>query len=116
MRQSLRSLPVAAVVAASIASCTTTGNGPAVTIAEVQNAAVAACSFLPDAATITNILTASPVAATAENIAAIVCSAVTGRAAAAALPRPGAAPSVVVNGVTIPVAGHFVTAQVRRPK
>jgi hypothetical protein len=110
MRQSL----VATAFAAALAACTTTsGGGSAITIADVQNAAVAACQFLPDAATITNILTASPAAATAEGIAAIICSAVAGQPATA-VKRRASAPVVVVNGQTIPVTGHFVTLQGRR--
>jgi len=97
---------IAAVFAVSLASCATNGGTGAITIGDVQNAAVAACNFLPDAATITNILTASPIAATAESIAAIICSAVTGKAAA--VKRRASAPTVVVNGETIPVTGHFV--------
>ena len=109
MRPSL----LAVSVAAALVSCTTTGTGTSVTIASVQNAAVAACRFLPDAATITNILTASPVAATAESIAAIICSAVTGEPAAV-VRRRATAPTVVINGRTISVTGHFVTLQGRK--
>lgn len=113
MRQSIFSVSIAAALACSAASCATNGAGSALTIADVQNAAVAACSFLPDAATITNILTVSPIAATAEGIAAIVCSAVTGKPAAA-VKRRTTAPTVVINGVTVPVTGHFVAMHGRR--
>ena len=99
---------LAAVVAAALVSCTT--SGATVTIADIQSTAVAACNFLPDATTITNILTVSPIAATAESIAAIVCSAVTGQPAAA-VKRRATAPTVVINGQSIPVTGHFVTPQ-----
>ena len=109
MRQSI----LAVSVAAALASCTTSGIGTTITIAEVQNAAVAACQFLPDAATITNILTASPVAATAESVAAIICSAVASQPASG-VKRRATAPTVVINGTTIPVMGHFVTLQGRR--
>ncbi len=109
MRQSI----LAAAIAAALASCTTSGTGATVTITDVQSAAVAACNFLPDATTIATILTASPIAATAESIAAIVCSAVTGQPAAV-VKRRATAPTVVVNGQTIPVTGHFVTLQGRR--
>jgi len=111
MRQSM----LAISVAAALASCTTSGTGTPLTTADVQNAAVAACSFLPDAATITNILTASPIAATAEGVAAIICSAVTGQPASG-VKRRASAPTVVINGEAIPVTGHFVTLQGRRPR
>jgi len=103
----MRRLILATAVAAGLASCTTAGTNAAVTIAAVQSAAVAACNFLPDASTITNILTASPIAATAESIAAIVCSAITGKPAAT-LKRRATAPTVVINGRTIAVTGRFI--------
>jgi hypothetical protein len=114
-KQTMRQSLLAVSIAAALVSCTTGGTGTTVTIADVQDAAVAACKFLPDAATITTILTASPVAATAEGIAAIICSAVTGQPATA-VKRRATAPTVVVNGVTIPVTGHFVGLQGRRPR
>ena len=109
----MRQAMLASALAVAVASCTTSGVDTTVTIADVQNAAVAACSFLPDAATITNILTASPIAATAEGIAAIICSAVTGQSTSS-VKRRLTAPTIVVNGQTIPVTGHFVTVQGRR--
>jgi hypothetical protein len=109
----MRNAMLALAAAVTLAACATTGTGTTVTISDVQNAAVAACAFLPDATTITNILTASPIAATAESIAAIICSAATGQPAAA-VKRRATAPSVVINGETIPVTGHFVAAQGRR--
>jgi hypothetical protein len=111
MKQTL----IAAAFAVALASCATTGTGGTVTIGDVQNAAIAACQFLPDASTIANILTASPIAATAEGIAAIICGAVTGQPAAG-VKRRATAPTVVVNGQTIPITGHFVTLQGRRHK
>lgn len=115
MRQFIFAVCVAAGFAATIASCTTSGSGTTVSVAEVQSAAVAACSFLPDATTITNILTANPVAATAESIATIICSAVSGQPASG-VKRRATAPSVVVDGTSIPVTGHFVAAQGRPPR
>jgi hypothetical protein len=109
----MRKIILTVTVACSLASCATSTTTTAVTVADVENAAVAACNFLPDAATITNILTASPVAATAEGIAAIICSAVAAPPASG-VKRRATAPTVVVNGETIPVTGHFVTAQGRR--
>ena len=103
------------MLAASIAACTTSGTGSSVTITDVQSAAVAACNFLPDAATIANILTASPIAATAESIAAIVCSAVIGQPATA-VKRRVTAPTVVINRMRVPVTGHFVAPQARQPQ
>ena len=106
----MRRFLFAFVIAAGAGSCTTSGTGSAITVADVQNAAVAACKFLPDASTIANILTANPAAATAESVAAIICTAVTGQPAAA-VKRRVTAPSVVVNGISIPVTGHFVSPQ-----
>ena len=109
----MRHVIFATAVATALASCATTGTNTAVTAASIQSAAVAACNFLPDASTIANILTASPIAATAEGIAAIICSAVTGQPAAA-VKRRASAPTVFINGRAIAVTGHFVAAQARR--
>jgi hypothetical protein len=108
----MRKVIVAAVIATALASCTMSGTTTAVAIGDVQSAAVAVCNFLPDATTITSILTASPIVATAESIAAIICSAVAGQPASGAK-RRAAAPTVVIGGETIPVTGHFVTLQGR---
>lgn len=105
----MRRLFLVPALAAALAACTTSGPISTATVASVQSAAVAACNFLPDASTITNILTANPAAATAENIAAIICSAITGQPAGG-VKRRATAPTVVVNGQTIPVTGHFVAA------
>ena len=109
----MRQFIFGAIAATTLASCATTGTNTTVTTASIQSAAVAACNFLPDASTIANILTASPIAATAEGIAAIICSAVTGHPAAA-VKRHANAPTVVINGRAIAVTGHFVAAQARR--
>jgi len=109
----MRHFIFAATAATALASCATTGTNTTVTTSAIQSAAVAACNFLPDASTIANILTASPIAATAESIAAIVCSAVTGQPAAA-VKRRANAPTVVIDGRAIAVTGHFVAAQARR--
>jgi hypothetical protein len=106
---------VAAAFAAALTACATTGTTTTITIADVQNAAVAACQFLPDATTIANILTASPVAATAESVAAIICAAV-GNQPAAAVRHRATAPFIIINGQTIPITGHFVTQQGRRAR
>ncbi|MGA2893775.1 MAG: hypothetical protein ABSE22_12960 [Xanthobacteraceae bacterium] len=105
----MRQLFLVPVLAVALASCTTSGALSTATVASVQTAAVAACNFLPDVSTITNILTANPAAATAESIAGIICSAITGQPASV-VKRRATAPTVVVNGRTIPVTGHFVAA------
>ncbi len=109
----MRQLIFAAIFAATLASCASNGDNATVTTADVQDAAVAACNFLPDASTIASLLTASPIAATAESIAAIICSAVTSQPASG-VKRRATAPTVVINGQTIPVTGHFVAMQGRR--
>lgn len=106
-------LGAALASALGVAGCATSGTGSTITVASVQSAAVTACSYLPTAATITNILTANPIAATAESIAAIICGAVTSPPAVAQPAAPGAklkaaAPVVVVNGKAITVHGAFV--------
>ncbi|HXP09025.1 MAG TPA: hypothetical protein VN828_11045 [Acidobacteriaceae bacterium] len=86
----------------TIATATTNAS---TTIAAIQQAAVAACSFLPTTATVANLIgtvagvgTETSVATT---LAASICAAVSPKASAK---RGGAAP--VVNGVTI--HGRFV--------
>ena len=103
----MRKLMLGAATALSLfaGGCATIGGG--INIADVQADAVAACKFLPDAAAVAALLTADAAVTTAEAIAKIICSAVTGSASAKL--RGAAAPVVVVNGQTIPITGHFVT-------
>jgi hypothetical protein len=108
----MRKLTLGAATALSLfgAGCATITGG--ISVADVQTDAVAACKFLPDAAAVAALLSADPAVTTAEAIAKIICSAVTGSASAGL--RGAAAPVVVVNGQTIPITGHFVTVGAAR--
>jgi hypothetical protein len=93
----------------ALGGCASTGGTTATdittVISQVQQAAVAACSFLPTTATVANILgTVAGVGAEtqlATTVAAQICAAVS---PAASVRRGGAAPTV--NGVV--VHGRFV--------
>jgi hypothetical protein len=95
---------VLAALAASLGGCATTGNQVSF-IQQIESAAVAACGFLPTAATITALLTTNPAFATAEEVASIICKAVT----PATSGKLGAAvPTVIRGGKTIEIHGTFV--------
>ena len=101
MRSSIiRVLPLlGTLLVAGCGSFTNPFNGQTVTItpADVQAAAVQACGFLPTAATVAGILTASPYLATATAVASAICAAVTPTKSASKL---GAAVPMV-NGVVV---------------
>ena len=79
--------------------CTTTGSLP-ISITDVQNDAVLACSFLPTAATVANILAAgNPILVTAEAVAQAICAAITPTKTTAKLRGNMVLPEV--NGVVI---------------
>lgn len=95
-------------LALSLGACATLGTGglgSSDTIIAIQNAAVAACSFLPTAGTIANIIKANdPKLITAEAVAAAICAAIaptTQHALIATTPK--------VDGVAI--VGAFVSAR-----
>ena len=74
MRKLFFVIPIAAMF--SLGGCATIGGLSAPTVAQVQAAAVAACSFLPTAATVANIIAAgNPLVSTAGAIAQAICSA-----------------------------------------
>lgn len=78
--KALKSLLLAGALAGTLAlgGCATNGaGGSSISLASVQNAAVAACGFLPTAATVANLIASNNAAiATAESIASAVCAAV----------------------------------------
>jgi hypothetical protein len=102
MKNFLRVLPLVGTLL--VGGCGVISNpftGAPITAADVQAAAVAACGFLPTAATVANIIAAgNPAVATVSTIAQAICSAVTAKGGRLG----GAAPNV--NGV--PVHGRFV--------
>jgi len=110
----MRKLMLGAAAAAFLAvgGCATTTGSGGITTADVQNAAVTACSFLPTAATIASILSANPAIATASQVAALICAAVTGKQSVEL--RGASAPVIVVNGVPVTIEGTFVKAQGRK--
>ncbi len=76
-----------------------------ISVADVQNDAVAICSYLPTASTVANIVSANnPAVVTAEAVAAAICGAVAPpkaaryRASKAALPFVYIPPSVQIQG------------------
>jgi hypothetical protein len=95
MRKFLIAVPV---VASLMGSCTSTPTDVASVVAQVQQAAIVACGFLPTAATVAAILSGGASTAVTD-IAQLICTAVTTKGV-----RRGAAPTV--NGVVI--HGRFV--------
>ena len=103
----IKTIIAAAGIAISLGGCS-------VDVASVQSQTQAFCSFLPTAATVINLVSANPAAASATQIASIICAAVTAQKAQMA--RKGArvgagTPTTVqitVNGVKVLVSGHFV--------
>lgn len=102
-----------------LGGCATVGTGTSgfpFSVAGIQAAAVAACKFLPTAATVANVLAgANPAVATAESIASAICAAVVTTTSVTATPAGAqglfAAPATparvpMVNGVVI--KGKFV--------
>ena len=96
------------IALSALSGCATTGGLAPISIAGVQNAAVAACAFLPTATTVGNIIAAgNPLLTTAEAIAQAICAAVTQAPTVAA--KSGRRMMVVqpmVNGV--PIQGKFL--------
>jgi hypothetical protein len=108
MRNIMRATALAGSVA--LGACATTGSG-GLTIADVQGAAVAACSYLPTAASVASLLNANGTITTAEAIAAIICAAVTSSQSAKLKAAPGPVTvKVVINGKPVTVTGSFVAA------
>jgi hypothetical protein len=102
-------LGVAAAAFAALGGCATTTGSGGISLADVETDAKAICSFDPTAAAIANVLSADPDVAVAEDVAQIICAAVTATPAQSA--RLGAAPTVtktiVVNGKTVTITGSF---------
>lgn len=97
----MRKIALAALIAAStLAGCATTGGVPNINVQDVQNAALAACSFLPTASTVANIIAAgNPALQTAEAVAQAICAAVAVASPSGKLGGSIALPTV--NGVVI---------------
>ena len=96
---------IAGALAMSLAGCGATNplTGAPITAADVQSAAVAACGFLPTAATVANIIAANnSTLTTATSVASAICAAVVGAKGGR---LGGATPNV--NGVQ--VHGRFVS-------
>lgn len=107
----MRKLLIAAALSCGLAGCATTSGTPSIDVGQVQQAAIAACGFLPTVETVVGIIAtfatggaAAPVVATAEGVAEAICSAVVPKAAARRGGAPAAPPAV--NGVVI--HGQFV--------
>jgi uncharacterized protein YceK len=111
-------IAIAFASALALAGCnsvTTPSVTPAVvtTIADVQAIVQSACGFLPAATTIASIISANPAVATGGQIASVICQAVTNASTttkSAVRAHKGVdAPvaTVVVNGQTVVIKGHF---------
>jgi hypothetical protein len=111
-------LVAAGFLGLSVAGCNSVSTStvtPAVvtTVADVQAIVTSVCGFVPAASTIASIITANPAVATGSQIANIVCQAVTNASTttkSAVRARKGVdAPvaTVVVNGQTVVIKGHF---------
>lgn len=99
----MKNLVTVAGLALSLGACATLQSplGNSNTIIKIQNAAIAACAFLPTAQTIASILAANdPKLATAEAVAAAICAAIQPTAHALIYVAPA------VDGVQI--VGAFV--------
>ncbi len=98
-------LAVAACATNPTTGVTTIGS---INVADVQNDAVAICSYLPTAATVANIISANnPVVITADAVATAICQAVS-PAKAAAHRRGAAAPLPYVYVPPGSVSGKFI--------
>jgi hypothetical protein len=99
----IRKLFFAAPVAVALAlgGCATgsvTATTVAATVAQVQQATILACNFLPTAATVASILSGgNPLVSTASAIAQAICTAVTTKAARQGGPAPSVG-NVVIHG------------------
>jgi hypothetical protein len=104
-------LSTAALAASmALAACATTGSGD-ITVQDVQGAAVAACSYLPTAASVASLLNANGAIMTAEAIAQVICAAVTTTQSAKLRGAPGPVTvTVQINGKPVTVTGSFVAA------
>ncbi len=93
-----RSIMAGPLLALSLASCATLGVD-AGTIAQIQNATVAACAFLPTASTIINILAQNNTQLqSAQAIAIAICQVVVPTAARGLVARPTTVAGVRVDG------------------
>jgi uncharacterized Zn-binding protein involved in type VI secretion len=104
-------LGAAAAACAALGGCATIGSSGGITISDVETDAKAICSFDPTAAAIANVLSAAPGVAVAEDVAQIICAAVTTAAAPAQSARLGASQTVTrtitVNGKPVTITGSF---------
>lgn len=108
MRKS--ALPIVLASSAALAACATTGTG-GLSIQDVQGAAVAACSYLPTAASVATLLNANGAIMTAEAIAQVICASVTATQGAKLKATPGPVTvTVQINGKPVTVTGSFVAA------
>ncbi len=111
----MRKLLLAPALAGAVvlSACATAGTG-SVTIQDVQNAAVAACSFLPTADSVAALLNANGAIMTAAAIAKLICAAITPAHAGRMKAAPGPITvTVTVGGRPIAVTGSFVAASHR---
>jgi hypothetical protein len=104
MRNTILSVAFAGTL---LAGCASVGGVPTVlgiSAAEVQQDAIAICSFLPTASTVANIIAVgNPLLTTAEAIAQAICASVTAPPVASTLRRVG---TPTVAGVVI--KGRFI--------
>lgn len=107
MRIALRTTLVALL--AALGGCATTNGAGGPTIAEVEGAAVALCSYLPTADSVAALLNANGAIMTAEAIAQVICAAVGAPPPAQSARLRAPAPvTVTINGKQVTITGSFV--------
>ena len=92
----------------ALAACATPGSN-GITVQDVQGAAVAACSYLPTAASVVSLLSANAAIMTAEAVAQVICTAVSAKQSAKLKASPGPITvTVEINGKPVTVTGAFM--------
>ncbi len=108
MRKFMLGAALASFVA--LGGCTSTGG---LNTALIAQDAQAVCNFVPTADSIAAVLTANPLVGTAEDVAAIICAAVTSTTPAASAKLRATAPgttiskTVTINGQSVTITGTF---------
>jgi len=108
----MRKLSFGAAAVASLLSvggCATMSGSGGISTAEVEADAKLICSFDPTAAAVANVLSAAPDVALAENVAQIICAAVTAAPAASGkfADAPNVRKTITVNGKPVTITGTF---------
>jgi len=107
MRTFLHATLLASLAAAGGCATITAAGGP--TVADVEGAAVALCSYLPTADSVAALLSANGAILTAEAIAQVICAAVGSPPPVQSARLRATAPvTVMINGKPVTITGSFV--------